>query len=212
LIRYGPAGVGVGRLPAAVRALAIVGGHEEFDPDICATVGCGAAAAMTYLGRPRCQACFEDDVQENDETTDSESQTPNDEENDMATKKTTKKSAKKVTKRSPRAAKAAKPAKATSPKAARKPLTQRVKGKAAGDQPKRTSALDAAATVLKKAGEPMNAKAMITAMAEQGLWTSPNGKTPHATLYAAILREIGTKGGEARFRKSDRGLFEYAGI
>ncbi|NUQ48226.1 MAG: hypothetical protein HUU22_19600, partial [Phycisphaerae bacterium] len=46
---------------------------------------------------------------------------------------------------------------------------------------------------------------------EQGLWTSPAGKTPHATLYAAILREIGDKGGEARFRKADRGLFEYAG-
>ena len=27
-------------------------------------------------------------------------------------------------------------------------------------------------------------------MAEQGLWSSPNGKTPSATLYAAILREI----------------------
>jgi hypothetical protein len=121
----------------------------------------------------------------------------------MATKKTTKKSAKTVTKRSPRAAKAAKPAKArvTKSKAARKP---------AGDAtPKRTSALDAAATVLQKAGEPMNANAMITAMAEQGLWTSPNGKTPHATLYAAILREIGVKGGEARFRKSDRGLFAW---
>jgi outer membrane biosynthesis protein TonB len=190
-----------------VRALAIVGGHEEFDPDICATVGCGAAAAMTYLGRPRCQACFEDDVQENDETTDSESQTPNDEENDMATKKTTKKSAKKATK-SPKAPKAAKAPKApkpnaTKPKAARK--------SAGDDKPKRTSALDAAATVLQKAGELMNAKAMIAAMAEQGLWTSPNGKTPHATLYAAILREIGVKGGEARFRKSDRGMFEYAG-
>jgi len=51
---------------------------------------------------------------------------------------------------------------------------------------------------------------MIAAMAEQGLWTSPAGKTPHATLYAAILREIGAKGGKARFRKTDRGLFEYA--
>jgi hypothetical protein len=57
----------------------------------------------------------------------------------------------------------------------------------------------------------MNAKAMIAAMAEQGLWSSPNGKTPHATLYAAILREIGVKGSDARFRKADRGMFEYAG-
>ncbi len=173
---------------------------EALDPDVCATVGCGAAAALTYLGRPRCQACYEDDVQDNDETTDDDSQTPNDEENDMATKKTTRKSAKKATKRS---AKAAKPAKATKPSAVRKP--------AGDDKPKRISALDAAAAVLQKAREPMNAKAMIAAMAEQGLWTSPNGKTPNATLYAAILREIGTKGGEARFRKSDRGMFEYAG-
>ena len=39
----------------------------------------------------------------------------------------------------------------------------------------------------------------IAAMAEQKLWTSPNGKTPHATLNAAMLREIGSKAGQARF-------------
>ena len=82
---------------------------------------------------------------------------------------------------------------------------------AADAKPKRLSALDAAAAVLKKAGAPMRSQDMITAMAEQGLWTSPNGKTPHATLYAAILREIGAKAKDARFRKTDRGLFEYAG-
>ena len=31
---------------------------------------------------------------------------------------------------------------------------------------------------------------MIDAMTTKGLWTSPGGKTPHATLYSAILREI----------------------
>ncbi|MFO0840686.1 MAG: hypothetical protein U1D55_19430 [Phycisphaerae bacterium] len=40
----------------------------------------------------------------------------------------------------------------------------------------------------------MRSTEMIAAMAEQGLWTSPNGKTPHATLYAAILREISAQG------------------
>ena len=35
-----------------------------------------------------------------------------------------------------------------------------------------------------------------------------SGKTPHATLYAAMLREIAKKGDAARFRKADRGLFE----
>ena len=39
---------------------------------------------------------------------------------------------------------------------------------------------------------------------------SPGGKTPAATLYSAILREIQTKGKEARFKKSDRGLFTLA--
>ena len=32
--------------------------------------------------------------------------------------------------------------------------------------------------------EPMNAKEMIEAMAAKGYWTSPGGKTPHATLYS----------------------------
>lgn len=73
--------------------------------------------------------------------------------------------------------------------------------------PRRTSALDAAATVLADATGPMRTKEMIAAMSERGLWTSPGGKTPEATLYAAILREIATKGDAARFRKHDRGLF-----
>jgi len=167
-----------------------------YDPDVCATVGCDRPAALTYLGRPRCQACYEDEVADGDEIT----ATPNHEEIDMAT---TKKASKKSATKSTKAPKAAKQPKAAKPKAERKP---------AGDaKPKRVSALDAAAEVLKKAGKPMRSQEMIAAMAEQGLWSSPAGKTPHATLYAAILREIGDKGGEARFRKADRGLFEYAG-
>ncbi len=83
--------------------------------------------------------------------------------------------------------------------------------KGATDKPKRTSALDAAAEVLRKAGEPMTCKAMIAAMAEQGLWTSPGGATPHATLYSAILRETQKKGADARFRKVDRGQFAFVG-
>ena len=82
--------------------------------------------------------------------------------------------------------------------------------KPAGDKPKRISALDAAAEVLKKAGKPMACQEMIAAMAEQGLWKSPGGKTPHATLYSAILREITAKGKDARFKKVERGLFEHA--
>jgi hypothetical protein len=46
----------------------------------------------------------------------------------------------------------------------------------------------------------------------KGLWTSPGGKTPHATLYASILREINTKGKDARFKKVDRGQFVATGV
>ena len=55
----------------------------------------------------------------------------------------------------------------------------------------------------------MTSKALITAMADQGLWKSPTGKTPHATLYAAMLREISAKGAAARFKKVDRGQFAF---
>ena len=78
---------------------------------------------------------------------------------------------------------------------------------AKGDKPRRTSALDAAAKVLASAKEPMRAKDLIEQMAAKGLWTSPGGKTPEATLYAAMIREIGKKGPQARFRKTERGLF-----
>jgi hypothetical protein len=78
-----------------------------------------------------------------------------------------------------------------------------------GDERKegKLSALDAAFKVLAEAGQPMNCKEMIGAMAAKGYWTSPGGKTPHATLYSAILREIQTKAGNSRFRKADRGRF-----
>ena len=72
---------------------------------------------------------------------------------------------------------------------------------------KRLSALDAAARVLAEAGEPLNTKQMIDAMSAKGYWASPGGKTPHATLYSAILREINAKGKEARFAKVERGQF-----
>ena len=97
---------------------------------------------------------------------------------------------------------ATKTAKSTKPKTGRKP---------ADAKPKRVSALDGAATVLKANGGAMRSGEMIAAMAEQGLWSSPSGKTPHSTLYAAILREIGAKGREARFRKTERGKFVFNG-
>ena len=71
----------------------------------------------------------------------------------------------------------------------------------------RLSALDAAARVLQESGTSMNCAEMITAMAEKGYWTSPGGKTPAATLYSAILREMDTKGDAARFVKVGKGQF-----
>ncbi|MCK6478223.1 MAG: HTH domain-containing protein [Phycisphaerales bacterium] len=76
---------------------------------------------------------------------------------------------------------------------------------------KRLSALDAAAQVLAKAAKPMSATELVEQMATQGLWSSPNGRTPSATLYAAMIREAAAKGSESRFKKVDRGMFEYVG-
>jgi len=94
-----------------------------------------------------------------------------------------------------KATKAKAPAKSAKPKA--------VKGE------RRMSALDAAAAVLRKSNKPMRAQELIGAMASQGLWKSPGGKTPHATLYAAMIREITSDGAKARFTKTDRGLFAF---
>jgi hypothetical protein len=45
------------------------------------------------------------------------------------------------------------------------------------------SCLNAAATVLAEACQPMTTQEMIVAMAAKGYWSSPGGKTPAATLY-----------------------------
>jgi len=192
------------------------------DPHFCATEGCKGLAAMTYLGRPMCRECWAAQCgeQENGKSVEvpgdaghpADEHEPSDQENTMSKKKSAKTKATKksvkggtkgqpvATKRPPVAAKAKLDTKAT-PKAE----------KATKESPKRVSALDAAAQVLKAAGKPMRAQDLITAMTEQGLWTSPNGKTPHATLYAAMMRESRDKGKAARFAKVDRGMFAYNG-
>ena len=89
-------------------------------------------------------------------------------------------------------------AKAEKAKAAKKP----------GEKKERKpSGLDAAATVLAEAGKPMNTADMVAKMLEKGLWKT-GGKTPAATIYAAIIREIAVKGKDSRFKKTDRGMFE----
>jgi hypothetical protein len=108
------------------------------------------------------------------------------EEADMASSKKTKKST--ATKAPKPAAKAAPAEKAKLAKA-------------------KLSALDAAAKVLEERGEPMTTGEMIDEMAAKKYWTSPGGKTPAATLYSAILREVNLKGKDARFKKTERGKF-----
>ena len=72
------------------------------------------------------------------------------------------------------------------------------------------SALDAAARVLGEKKEPMNCPELIEAMAAKGYWKSPGGKTPSATLYSALKREITTKNDKSRFRQSGPGRFTLA--
>ncbi|MCG3127418.1 MAG: hypothetical protein CHACPFDD_02278 [Phycisphaerae bacterium] len=100
---------------------------------------------------------------------------------------------KKTTKKATKPAKIPKAAKATKP-ATDKPL----------------SGLDAAAKILADTGKPMRARELVNTMIERGLWKS-GGKTPHATIYAAMIREIAAKQNAARFRKTDRGLFAFNG-
>ncbi|QOJ04315.1 MAG: hypothetical protein HRU71_12825 [Planctomycetia bacterium] len=94
-----------------------------------------------------------------------------------------------------------------------KSTTSKPKAAKAGSaaKPKRVSALDAAAQVLKAAGKPMRSGELIQMMSDKGLWTSPGGKTPEATLYAAMMREARDKKAESRFKKIDRGQFAFNG-
>jgi hypothetical protein len=110
----------------------------------------------------------------------------------------------KTTKKAP-AAKAKKPA----TKKVTKPAAKATKATAKTDG-KKLSQIEAAIQVLAKAGEPMNCKAMVEAMTKQGLWSSPGGATPDATLYSSILRDL-RKGKDARFKKTDRGQFTLNG-
>ena len=74
--------------------------------------------------------------------------------------------------------------------------------------PKRISLMDAAVTVLRESGEPMNTREMVKAATERGYWTPTACKTPEQTLYGNIFREIKTKE-HPRIVKSDvKGKFQ----
>jgi hypothetical protein len=94
-----------------------------------------------------------------------------------------------------------------------KPAAKGTKGKSTPKRekkPKRMSGLDAAAKVLEESSEPMGVKQIVEAAEAKGYWKSPGGKTPHATVYSAIIREIKTRGQDARFRKAERGQFAHS--
>jgi outer membrane biosynthesis protein TonB len=71
------------------------------------------------------------------------------------------------------------------------------------------SGLEAAAIILREASTPLNAQDLVGLMLERGLWKT-DGKTPAATIYAAMIREIRSKGSASRFLKADRGRFAAA--
>lgn len=105
-------------------------------------------------------------------------------------------------------AKRATPKKATKTKDVKASPTQAPAKKANADG--KLSQIDAAAKVLAESGEPMNCPDLVKAMAEKGYWKTTGGKTPHATLYSSLLREINLKGKESRFVKTERGKFALA--
>jgi hypothetical protein len=121
----------------------------------------------------------------------------------MATKKTTK--AKTEPAQTGKPAELTKLAKTPADKAP--PKATKTKTEA----PKKYSALDAAARVLGETGQGMNSKELVEAMTAKRYWTSPGGKTPHATLHAAISREIKVKGADSRFAKAGPGKFTASG-
>jgi vancomycin resistance protein YoaR len=131
----------------------------------------------------------------------------------MSAKKTSKTSKAETTK-AKKAAEAATTAKAApapeAPPTTETPAKTKAPKAKAEPKPKKVSALDAAAKVLGEQGKPMNCQEMIEEMSRKKYWSSPNGATPQATLYAAIAREIKVKGKDARFQKAERGKFASA--
>ncbi|MFT3883657.1 MAG: HTH domain-containing protein [Gemmatales bacterium] len=74
--------------------------------------------------------------------------------------------------------------------------------------PKKLSMIKAALQVLQDRKVAMTCPELIDVMSTEGLWTSPGGKTPAATLYAAISWSIKDLGKASPFKKSERGKFE----
>jgi hypothetical protein len=81
-------------------------------------------------------------------------------------------------------------------------ITERKSGHTIGAM----SGLDAAYKVLQEEGRPMRAKE-ITQLAQERGYCELHGRTPDATIAAAIETEMKRKGDASRFAKVDKGLF-----
>jgi hypothetical protein len=134
----------------------------------------------------------------------------------LATTPTTSKSKEAPSKSKPSAAKPpASQSTASKSRAAKLPTASSSTAKPSRSTPRassRPSALDAAAQVLAglskaESREGITAPDLIERMTAAKLWTSPGGKTPGATLYSAMIREIARKGDESRFTRVSPGRF-----
>ncbi len=79
----------------------------------------------------------------------------------------------------------------------------------------RMNALDAAAEVFRRlatkdAATGLGVKDLIERMEKANLWQSPGGKTPSATLYSALIREIKQRKTDSRFKRIAPGKFSLA--
>jgi len=169
--------------------------------DVCGGApDCPESPILRHTGTPLCQACWDQRCAEPDPPAEETAESPIDaptQEPTVGELAAALESRVRGSSDEPVVAEAA-------PKTPRKPKTPK------DPKPKRISIIDAAATILREEAQAMDCKTMVMKAAERGLWDSPGGATPDATLYSAIIREIAKKGSESRFRKVDRGRFESA--
>ena len=66
--------------------------------------------------------------------------------------------------------------------------------------------LEAAAQVLRAAGQPLHYKAIASRIVEAGIWV-PKGKTPQATVNASLSAHIKEMGGQSTFVRVSRGVY-----
>jgi len=104
------------------------------------------------------------------------------------------------------------PTSATGAKATKdaKPSKAATRAKQGTTKAKRPSGLDAAAKILGESKKPMTVREIVKMAFEKKYWKS-DGKTPSATIYSAMIREVAAKGKESRFKKVGRGKFTLNG-